>query len=134
MKNLIFLIFISISVQSFSQETVLIENDSAIAIVNTNKLSAMGNIVSAKYSFNLYNDSLVVNMTGGMGYKRALKMGVAKQVHLLECNTMVQGEIVTYKYENDEKSIVITLTDKRKVVMFRVKDSFTGKVSEMMYF
>ncbi|MHA1815315.1 MAG: hypothetical protein ACTSX1_04865 [Candidatus Heimdallarchaeaceae archaeon] len=112
------------------------QNDSLINEFETKNMLVMSQIVRPIYNFKVYNDSLVQTITGGFSFKQYKKKNIpVKSVFIINLQDISQGDVLIYKFENNDKSIQITFKPNGKaIVLFRTKDSFSGAVSEIMYY
>jgi hypothetical protein len=112
------------------------QNDSLINESNTNKVLMMGNVMNSTYTFKIYNDSLVRTVTGGSMLKSAIRNKIpTSDVIILKLQILSIGNIKNYKYEDETKSIQISVKPNGDaIIIFRIKDSFSGKITELMYY
>jgi hypothetical protein len=128
--SLVTVLIAGLILMSFAQK-----KDLPIVKFETRNQLVMGHIIRPITNFKIYNDSLVMTAIGGAGFNQYKKNNIpVKTVHPYKASITIIGDIHTYKYENETISIIISITNKKKVVVYRVKDLFTGKVSEMMYY
>jgi len=132
MKKLLFVSTLLLcTLISYSQNN----SDKPITVLNTNKMSASGMVASSKYNFKIYNDSLIMEYIGGMGYNKAVKKGLPlKTIHKIKCKVEALGNINSYLYQNEKISIRITQDNTKVSVLFRTKDNFSGQVTEILYY
>ncbi len=111
------------------------QTDSLVNECTTNKVSIMGTIMSTTCTFNMYNDSLVRTSVSGAIFKNNIKNNIPNHdVTLLKLQNTSVGNIISYKYEDDTKNIQITFNKGKGIVLWKIKDSFSGKITEFMYY
>lgn len=114
---------------SFGQDTIINK-------FQTKNMLVMGQIVKPIFEFTVYNDSLIQTIIGGFSFNQYEKRNVpTKTVLSIKLQDISIGDVKIYKFEDSTRSIKITFQPNGKaVVLFRVKDSFSGSINETMYY
>ena len=124
------ILFILLMAYSFGQT-----NDKLIAEFETKNMSGFGIVTKPVVNFKLYNDSLVKTVVGGTGFKQYEKNNMpVKTVFPYSFKETTLGDITDYEFQDETISIKVTITSKKHIVLHRIKDNFSDKITEMMYY
>jgi hypothetical protein len=123
MKKVILIAAVLLSVSAKAQ----------IKEIQTKKLLVGNSLMYFKYDIKMYEDSITIELKGGLGTARAIKSGNVKTVYISKVKAKDVGASKVYTYQTEEARVVVTDSGNKSVINLDIKDTFTGAITKCTY-
>ena len=77
-----------------------------------------------KYDIKMYEDSVTIELKGGLGTARAIRSGNVKTVYTSKVKTKDLGASKVYTYQTEEARVVITDNGNKSVVNVDIGEGY----------